>query len=32
MGPYLIVYHNKNKPPAMPVSSQIALASRKDLL
>ena len=23
---------NKNKPPAMPVSSQIALASRKDLL
>ena len=28
----VFVYHNKNKPPAMPVSSQIALASRKDLL
>ena len=29
---WFFVYHNKNKPPAMPVSSQIALASRKDLL
>jgi len=30
--PARFVYHNKNKPPAMPVSPQIALASRKDLL